>query len=547
MKTKLQMFYNKEQKQYFAIALLAVVVLASVTFFQPSHFGQLGTNTNEAKKIEAEAEKKSYAQLLESLKPDQEASQKLFKQLVNEGDVKRQIQTALETNQKIVSPTLPDSNFTVIAKTDTENIKTYITTTANLVLDYNDRVSATTKELFGLSITRGEIEKASRDNQVLLNQIVATPVPKEALAYQKSQVLVFQEFANILEIALAYESTNSSVNWPQVYRSYSIINQQILVANNSLEALTKKYQLANISLETKTADSNFLIKKADAAFGFGDTVFVVGNLPEAIWKAVREALARAFARFALQMLDQVVQKIESNFAIASQLYYSESLGQVYSTEYLNKYVGDPLDRELIKRLIPEFFCLPQNKEDLRQIYEAKAQEYLGYNPTTLDINDPDFYIKLAKSGTFLATPQGQELYYKGLASQTQSAAAGAASKEVISTGLKSPRDVVSNQINKTLASIFNVQAAAIDGTIQLGTQNVENLVGQLVAGVVENLLNKFVFSGAVLQEQAVCLSIPKSKPVIPITPTSYDYSAPSENPVDYPDQIPPSAPTSPRG
>jgi hypothetical protein len=98
--------------------------------------------------------------------------------------------------------------------------------------------------------------------------------------------------------------------------------------------------------------------------------------------------------------------------------------------------------------------------------------------------------------------------------------------------------LVNNQITKTLSSIFNTQAAAISGSISLGTNNVENIVGQMVAGIIENLLNKFVFSGAVLQEQAVCLSIPSSKPVIPSTPTDYEYVPPSDNPDDYPPKLP---------
>jgi len=69
--------------------------------------------------------------------------------------------------------------------------------------------------------------------------------------------------------------------------------------------------------------------------------------------------------------------------------------------------------------------------------------------------------------------------------------------------------------------------------MNLGSSNSENIAGQLVASVVQNLVNKFIFtplaggstSGpggiGIIAERNVCLATAQIKPVVPITGTTY--------------------------
>jgi hypothetical protein len=234
------------------------------------------------------------------------------------------------------------------------------------------------------------------------------------------------------------------------------------------------------------------------------------------------------------MLDKLVAHIEKNFAIASQLYYSQDLGRFYSVEYMKKFVTNPLDQDIIQKFLPQYFCINPSQKELKKIFTAKAAANAGAD-IVIDPSDPQFIQKLARLG-------GDEKnygfwwqeYYMSLAATIQQEASSAATKEVTSNGLKSGRDLATGQINKTMAAIFNTQEAAIAGTINLGTNNTENAIGQIVAGVVESLVNKFVFtpigggtsSGGggigVIKETNVCLRTPQMKPVTSIPGSVYE-------------------------
>ncbi len=527
------MFYNREQKSYFVITVITIVALIVVTFWRPTGF-EFGGNKNQNVQS-AQDEREQYTDYLASLQADSEASRELLKEIVTEDAVRADVELLLQTNQKIPTPDIPTSTLTVNEQTGAAPLTEYFTKSFGATLAHNEQVAQSVKSLFTPDTSPQVVQSLRARNESLVRDLRGISVPTEALAYHKAQILAFEHYGNVLESAEDFSRSSSSVSWSSVYRNYSIINNEIDAANIQFGGLNNKYKFSEAlsnHFAVSSASSPF-VHSADAIFGLGDFTIVVGDIPQEIWQAIRETLARSFARFAITMLDKVVTSVEANFAITSQLYYSEALGQLYTEEYLTKYIQDPLDQEVIKRFLPQYFCLPSNREELTGIFTQKAKDYLGYDPGNLDPSDPDFYLKLAKSGSFLASPQGQELYYKDLANQAGSAAAGAAAKEVLSPGLKSPRDLVNNQIQRTMASIFNTEAAAINGSIQLGTNNVETIVGQLVASVIENLLNKFVFSGAVVQEQSACISAPLTKPVIPSEPTDYEYIPPSQNPDDY--------------
>jgi hypothetical protein len=363
-------------------------------------------------------------------------------------------------------------------------------------------------------------------------------VPKAAAELHKANIVAVKEYSKLLAVAPNTAVTTDTSAWADVYQHYAVIDNRVAVINTETTKLATQFKLAEVPLRIAVAETSNPLRLNEAQAILGGTI-IISDLPRLFYETLKVTLARAFARFAIDMLDKLVAKIEKNFAIASQLYYSNELGRYYSQEYLKKFVEDPLDQDIIRQFLPEYFCIPQNKEQLKQIFTAKARQNAGAD-IVLNPNDPDFFNKLGKlGGDEQNYPDWWEIYFEGLANQTRAEADSAATKEVISPGIKSGRDIISGQINKTMASIFNVQQAAIDGTISLGTNNTENVVSQLIGAVLQSLLNKFIFTplGAgqggglgILAESNVCIRTPQIKPIVPISDTQIDpYTGPVQH------------------
>jgi hypothetical protein len=243
--------------------------------------------------------------------------------------------------------------------------------------------------------------------------------------------------------------------------------------------------------------------------------------------------------------------------IANFLYYSDALvsGQ-YTDDYLNKYVADPLDRQIVKKFIPQFNC-GQN-QDLRPLFQAKASQYLGFDPKSVSLDDQNYYQKMAKVGEFMASPEGWQQHYQGLAAQAQSEAEKAADKELSSPGLKTPRDIINNNIAKSINSIVSSENASLNALMQLGGQNAKSFISSFIAQLTQSLMNNFVFRGAlassgqpgVLKEQSTCLAAAQVQLVLPTPQTNYQQPppAPDENSLlqqacaKHPEACPPPAP-----
>jgi hypothetical protein len=173
------------------------------------------------------------------------------------------------------------------------------------------------------------------------------------------------------------------------------------------------------------------------------------------------------------------------------------------------------------------------------VFQAKADEYLGFDPNTLDPKDPNFYQKLARIGDFMSSPQGWQLYYQDLASQAESQAQQSVDRELSSSGLKTPRDTANGAISASINSIVSAEQASFGALFQLGISNADSVISSLVTELTQNLVNKFVFSGAVanngngqigvLKDQPTCLAAAQFKLILPISPTQYQtpQSAPS--------------------
>jgi hypothetical protein len=231
----------------------------------------------------------------------------------------------------------------------------------------------------------------------------------------------------------------------------------------------------------------------------------------------------------------MLTKIETNYMVANFLYYSDALvaGQ-YTNDYLNKYVADSFDRQIIKKFIPQFNCGKQDP-NLKAVFEAKSSEYLGFDPEGVSPDDPDYFQKMAKVGSFLASPQGWKIRYEDLANQAKSEAEKTAEKELTSSGLKTPRDAIKMSISNSINSIVSAQRAGMQALFNLGSSNAQSFIGKFVAQLTEQLISNYVFRGAVanngtigvLKEQSTCLATAQLQVVLPAPSSTYEEPPPA--------------------
>ncbi|MCL5666824.1 MAG: hypothetical protein M1383_03575 [Patescibacteria group bacterium] len=538
------MLETKEQKQYFAAAMVLVVILTAVSLWKRPNLSYHDT-TNYNQNQQAQLDPAVYLKYLDSLKIDPNASKALFQEILTQKDVQEEVEQALQTDQVITTPAIPALNLADSGNDSQQAMIGYLTDTVGPIADFNGKTAGLNNSLFGGD--PGVADQVKDEYNAVFQKISQAAVPKDAEDLQKSLLTAYAAYGELLEISKQYSSQQDQNPWPKVYRDYAVINDSAKNFSSELKKISDKYQLASLTIhyqsyaQDNAKDSKFaLIPTANAFLGLGDVSITVGDIPRMVMDAVQQGLQSSFSQFMASFIGKLVDKIEQNYLIANFLYYSDALvsGQ-YVDDYLNKYVSENLDRQIIKEFIPQFSCGQQNR-DLQPVFQAKAAQYLGFNPASMDPKDPNYYEKMARVGDFLASPNGWALYYQDLASQAESAAEKAAEQELTSPGLKTPRDTLKNSISVSINNIVSAQRAGLNAIMQLGVNNAKDFISKFVAQVTETMVNKFVFRGAVaqngslgvLKEQSTCLAAAQLQVVLPAASTQYQEPPPAPSAED---------------
>jgi hypothetical protein len=523
------MLETKEQKQIFGTIIGVIILLVAVNFFSRANFKFVEKPVSKNPDLTL-VQSKAYLNYLNSLKIDKQASQQVFQKILSEEDVKAEVEDQLSVNQKIEYQEIPDSQIKISKEKGQKALENYIAEIATPLANFNARSTVLASGLF--SKQPAVDEELERFRQALAVKLNSISVPEEAINVHKSLLLAVGSYSDTISASGKYALPAEANVWPEVYKSYAKINKHIADFNSQYLSLLEKYKIALLPIKinnSELAESGFLIPKANAFLGVGDVTIVAGNIPDLIRQAVEEGLTAAFTQFMGQFLNKMLAKIEENYKISNFLYYTDALvaGQ-YTDDYLKKYVSNSLDKKIIKRFIPQLSCGKDNL-DLKPFFEAKAQEYLGFDPSNLSVNDPNYYTKLNKLGSFLSTADGWQTYYEDVASQVTSEAEKAAERELISPGLKSPRDTLSGSIQVSINSIVSAQRAGFGSIMQLGISSAKNFISKFISSLTQTLVTRFVFRGAtangnslgVLTEQSACLAAAQVKPVLPVSETPY--------------------------
>ncbi|MCL5774734.1 MAG: hypothetical protein M1333_00815 [Patescibacteria group bacterium] len=531
------MLETKQQKQYFFTALALVAVLAVVTFWNRPNFSYQEIKVpNKTKPV---VDQQAYLKYLSTLQVDPKASKELFQQIITKDDIKKEVEDELNVGQTIVPPQVPDKDIKLAKKSDAQAVTDYLSVSTGIAINFNNKAKQLSEAIF--SGDTSVIDKAAEQYKKSYQELAQIDVPRDAAVLHKSLLTSYMSYGNLLDTAKSYNPDSEQATWPKVYQQYAVINDQSKTYSDELDKLNTKFNLANVPITPyyveKDSEGNksfVFIKTAHAIFGLGDLSITIGDIPRIIMDAIKEGLVASFSKFMASFLGKLVDKIEKNYMVANFMYYSDALisGQ-YMNDYLNKYVDDNLDRQIIKKFVPQFNC---NKKDpnLKAVFEAKAGDYLGFNPDDVSPTDPEYYQKMAKVGNFLASPDGWNLHYDDLANQAKSESEKSAEKELTSSGLKTPRDAVNHSISSSINAIVSGEKAAIQSMIQLGINNASSFISAFVAQLTEQLTTKFVFRGVVsgngtvgvLKEQPTCLATAQMQVVLPADGTQYETPPP---------------------
>ncbi len=517
------MLETKEQKQYLAATIVLIVILSVISLWhRPDLSVTVSTNTNAKPAFD-------YNAYLAAIKADPVASQKIFQQIITQDQIKQEVEQTLQTDQKIIPPVLDQNKITIDPASNKDTITSYLQNVGQNSAAFSSSTRAAAQNLFYPDQDQSQLQQSITDNTALINSLYSLKAPGETKNFHQALLTVYTAYLDAQNLALAYEQNPQADPWPKFYNDFQVINNNAATLNAELGKLDNKYQISQLPINPRAAVSKsqglfFSVPTAHAQFG--SATLIIGDIPQNILQALEQGLASSFANFATQFLNNLITAIEKNYKIANFLYYTDALvsGQ-YVGDYLNKYVADSVDRAMITNFIPQFNC--GQPQDIKQVLQAKADQYLGFDPQNVSPSDPQYYQKMANIGNFLSSPNGWQLYYQDMAASAQSAAEQAADQELTSNGLKSPRDAIGTEIAASLSSINDSMQAIFDAQLNLGVINADQVISQLVSQVTYNLFNKFVFRGAVVyKEQSACLPTPQLTPVIPAQTSPYQPPAP---------------------
>ncbi len=513
---------NHQQKLVVVLSTALIVVLSAITIFNRPDLEVRDSTDSAAIAAQNRADEEEYQRYLASIQTDPAASKALMQDLIKQEDVKKDIETQLGVNRPVVVPVIADSSLTITQETGQAAMIRYFSDLGGIYQNVEASAAQLDATLFNEEANGTAAATTISQVQSAAAQMKQVRVPVEAAAFHKAEMIVLGEYVDTLNQARLYQSTQNA-DWTEVYQSYAVAAKAF--ANVSVEAskLETKYSLgldtSSDFAQTSIWDMMFGAKVAQAQFG---GTIVIKDIPRILEFAFTQAVSRIFAKFAISMIQRLITTIQNNFQISNFLYYTDALVQgQYTEDYLTKYISSASDRNIIKKLIPQFSCSNTSSSDLKIVYKQKAREHIGFDPNSVKPTDPDFYIKMQKMGEFFSSPFAYELYLEDIAAGTAAEAKSAAYLEQLAPGLKVSREV-DKRIAQSLKSIDSSIQSGFQAIFDLGTGDTSKPATAIVAAVMENLFNKFLFKGAVYKEQKICIDAAQINPVTPIGEQGFD-------------------------
>ncbi len=521
------MLETKAQKQIFygSIALIIILLVVSI-WHRPLQNSEVDYASLQQK---SQQKQQAYIKFLDSLGTNPQAQKQLFAEIVSPEEMRQAVEQELNANQKIVIPDKPKTAVRVVNAIGKDTILNYAEAAGPIVEHVNLATDLAENDLLLETGDAKRVDELIISLESSLKQYSKLAIPKEAADFQFQQLIALEAYLDMAKLSRSYIAQPDVSPWPQMYKQIAIIAESTHRAESKFQALDKKYGFSGPD-DSDNAAGSWLAPSAHAFF-----FSLVIDIFQKIQTITNTIAQTALAQFQLHFLQKLSKKIQQAYAITNYLYYTDALaGSQYVDDYLNKYVDNPLDRSLVKQFIPSVSCGKQ--QNLASVFKAKANVHLGFDPNSLNPKDPDYYKKLAKTGDFLSSPNGWQIYYQDVAAQANSAAQTAANQELISGGKKSSRDPTGG-ILTSVQDIVTTQEKSLQAMLSEGFpgESGNPLAAKISSQATQIFLNTFVFKGAVLKEQKACLPVPVVNLVTTVpTESAPDIPNPPNIPTDYP-------------
>lgn len=516
--------YSIEQKRYIVICMLGILALTLFGLYTQRFDGSKQVVQNAVQK----SDQNVYADYLKSVEVDKAASQKVFNDVIKPGDVQKQIEAALNTKQNIIYPEIPDTEI-IIAKTKgRQAVVDYLVGLDDQLTHFSEQLSLTGTPSTDFNRHFSLVATAEPAAKQVAENLRGLPVPKDAALLHKSSIVAFDEVAHLLAI-LPKDDTGDDLSFAKdMYRTSVVLEHSFSTVRGEVARLAKALQISE--LPTGKNDGSFgiidtfggLIKTAHAFIAVPiapQPVVVIEDIPRTTEHTIRSLISYGFAIFAAVYGNTFLQKINDNYLVANVLYYSDALvATQYGNDYLAKYLPDGIDQAMVRVFIPQMSCGKYDPK-VKNISKQRAADYLGFDPAHIPYDDPNYMAKIAASATYFSRPQNWEQYYTDVAQLVEAAAQREVTREYLGP-TKAPRDP------KTLSTVVSQDyvrkgvQAIFQSLPDTGSGMTEAIASILAKQLVQILLDKYLFKGATITEQKVCLNTPTLNPVIPVGPTT---------------------------
>jgi len=343
---------SKQQKAYAIVSLAVVVILAVITVWKKPDYHYKDTTDYAKLQAQSVSQQVAYDNYLASIQTDPVASEKLFKQIITRQDVADEVKAELNTDQPINPPVVDEKSLVITNNKGQAAVESYLTEAISPLVNFNQASKDLNSQLFGADASVPDSIKKLYTRAY--NQLAAAPVPQEAVGAQKSLMSAYLSYGQLLDLSKSYASGGASEPWADLYQDYAAMNASFADFNQNFKSLTSKYKIAFVPIVPDTeyaggkSSKNYFVFIPEAKAFLGGMSITIDDIPRTISDAIQEGLVSSFSQFMDSFLDKMIQKIEDNYKIANFLYYSDALvnGQ-YADDYLNKYVSDSLDRQIV--------------------------------------------------------------------------------------------------------------------------------------------------------------------------------------------------------
>lgn len=543
-----------QQKAILIVAVLAVVALLATTFFSN---GFMLFNLSEQ-------EKHQIAKTQEGIKAsvkfspdsgvDEAASKLIWQQVLDPEQMKQEITAELGVDIPYKPIVVDEGKLNIVDESSESAVADYFKNLSSLVGGYKQYLEPNLPVVWGYDTDQGVAYQVAKVTDEVVKEMYEMPVPKPATEFHKNLLAGMQaNNSYVKDNDLALRNL-----LPRGNQWQGTANTMIAFKDSSLgvEQESKTLALLYPGLDKKLAEEKgFFSTKEARALGYapptlpsvpgvggGVPVVTTTDWPRFFRELLQSIIAVATTNYAKNRILSYIEGVENQFLITNYLFYTDALvDQKYATSFLEKYVDNPKQRQVIKQLLPQFSCGKTDVEAVKKTLRDEALSYLGYDPKNLDYRDPNLYDKIVESSAPSSTgaainADAALLFNRSLAIVTEFQAQRAANQELIAPGKKVP---VTNDQKKNIQVSLDYLTSKMQSAIKTvfdfvlptsATTGKEGMASLVVSAVGQIIQQFGVANAVVLKEQQTCIGGGAAvfNPIVPPNPGTGDVNIPSD-------------------